>query len=152
MFKWIGIASMGGMLLSYTLGCSVYLTLLLYVLRTSTMNCTKALTSSQLYDCVSSTERGRFTFLESVNMFSWSGSAAAGGYLVGEIGIVGNFAATGTMQMLATLPLIMLFGLPSEGEQAERKRASGSRRRASSSSRRRREDSRGSLSEPLIKK
>ena len=153
LFKWVGITSMGFMLLSYDRNCSVYLTLFLYVLRTTTMNCTKALTSSQLYDCVKKSERGRFTFLESVNMFSWSGSAAVGGYLVGEIGIVGNFLVTGTMQLAATMPLLALFGLPSEGEQAERRRGSSGRRkrRRGSSAKGWREGEGRGLSEPLIK-
>jgi MFS family permease len=99
MFKWIGISSMAAMLLCYHYELNVYIVLFFYLLRTTTMNCNKALTTSQLYDHVPRSERGRFTVLESINMFSWSGSAAVGGVLVGKIGIVGNFIATGSLQV-----------------------------------------------------
>ena len=148
-FKWVGIASMAAMLLAYTRGASVYLVLALYLLRTVTMNCTKALTSSQLYDCVKKEERGKFTVLESVNMFSWSGSAAVGGFLVGEIGIVGNFAVTGTLQFVSTLPLLLLFGLASEEAQSDERKSLKRRSESQASSGQRKQEE---LEEPLLGK
>ena len=41
-------------------------------------------------------------------MFSWSGSAALGGYLVGVIGMVPLFCTTAGIQFLASFPLLAL--------------------------------------------
>ncbi|GMH71916.1 hypothetical protein TrST_g1492 [Triparma strigata] len=125
-FKWIGISNMMLMILAYKHDLGTPLILTFYLLRTTTMNCTSALTKSQLYDYVKKKERGRFTVLESVNMFSWSGSAALGGVLVERIGIINNFIVTGSLQFVATIPLLFLFGLPSEVEQRDRRVSVGS--------------------------
>lgn len=61
-------------------------------------------------DNVPQEERGKWSALESVNMFSWSGSAALGGVLVGAVGLLPLFVATGCVQLTATLALIALFG------------------------------------------
>ena len=87
-----------------------------YLLRTSFMNATSALTKSVLMDAVPKHERAKWSALESVNMFSWSGSAAIGGLLVGYKGIIFNFLVTGSVQFLATLPLVLLFSR--EGREA----------------------------------
>jgi hypothetical protein len=85
------------------------LTCLLFVLRTSFMNCTQALTKSMLMDAVPSYERGRWSALEGLNSASWSGSAFVGGLFVARFGMVSIFYATATLQFLSTLPLIPLF-------------------------------------------
>ena len=72
------------------------------------MNSTSALTKSVLMDNIPKEERGKWSAMESVNMFSWSGSAALGGLLVGYEGIVFNFCVTACFQLLATLPLAAL--------------------------------------------
>ena len=59
-------------------------------------------------DNVPPSERGRWAALESLNMFSWSGSAALGGYLVGWIGMVPLFCMTAGIQFLGTFPLVRL--------------------------------------------
>ena len=50
----------------------------LYLVRTWVMNCTSGLTKSILNDYVSKKRRAKWNGLESVNIFSWSGSAALG--------------------------------------------------------------------------
>jgi len=84
----------------------------LYVLRTSFMNAPGSLTRSVLMDHVPKQERAKWSSLESVNMFSWAGSAAIGGILVDWEGILFNFTATAFLQIFATVPLILalLFG------------------------------------------
>jgi MFS family permease len=109
MYKWVGILCMFTMLLSYHFGVSVWVTCTLYILRTSFMNSTSALTKSVLMDSVPRSERGKWSALESVNMFSWSGSAALGGILVSIEGIMFNFCVTASIQLLATFPLVALF-------------------------------------------
>jgi hypothetical protein len=64
-----------------------------------------------LMDNVPSHERGRWSALESVNMFSWSGSAALGGVLVGWVGIVPLFAITASIQFVSSLVVVSLFGV-----------------------------------------
>lgn len=82
----------------------------LYLLRTSMVNAPGALTRSVLMDNVPKEERGKWSALESVNMFSWSGSAAIGGILVGMKGISFNFNFTAYVQLFATIPLMFLCG------------------------------------------
>ena len=107
--KWIGIALMIAMMVAYLSGLSKATVCALYVLRTAFMNSTGALTRSTLMDHVPSSERGKWSALESVNMFSWSGSAALGGVLVGICGLLPVFGVTAFLQFVATWPLMMLF-------------------------------------------
>ena len=108
--KWIGICLMFGMIASYSLGAPRWLVCTFYILRTGSMNSTGALTRSVLMDNVPKEERGKWSALESVNMFSWSGSACIGGILIGFVGILPLFAVTAAIQFFATLPLLVLAG------------------------------------------
>lgn len=85
-----------------------WLICVIYILRTGFMNSTSPLTKSLLMDSVPAQERGRWTALESVNTFSWSGSAFLGGVLVQVDGILFNFIITATLQFLATIPIVLL--------------------------------------------
>lgn len=80
----------------------------LLVFRTAFMNSTSALTKSVLMDHVPNNERAKWSALESFNMFSWSGSAALGGILVDHHGILFNFCITASLQLVATLPHLLL--------------------------------------------
>jgi len=108
-FKWTGVTCMLVMVASYVCHLPTWSICLFFLLRTSFMNATSALTKSVLMDAVPKNERGKWSALESVNMFSWSGSAALGGLLVGYKGIIFNFLVTGSIQFLATFPLVLLF-------------------------------------------
>jgi MFS family permease len=108
-FKWMGVLLMFALIASYQSGQPRWLTCLLYVVRTAFMNSTGALTRSVLMDHVPKSERGRWAALESLNMFSWSGSALLGGFLVGYIGMVPLFATTAIIQFMGTFPLMALF-------------------------------------------
>ena len=107
-FKWIGILLMYAMVAVHESGQPRWLVCTIYVLRTAFMNSTGALTRSVLMDNVPTKERARWAALESLNMFSWSGSAALGGVLVGYTGLVPLFCITASIQFLATFPLIFL--------------------------------------------
>eukprot|EP00980_Cylindrotheca_fusiformis_P031284 scaffold26122_cov127-Cylindrotheca_fusiformis.AAC.3 len=111
--KWIGITfmlAMVGITKATTSddrrATAVICTML--VLRTAFMNSTSALTKSVLMDHVPSNERAKWSALESLNMFSWSGSAALGGILVDYRGILFNFCITAALQFVATFPHILL--------------------------------------------
>lgn len=106
--KWGGIACMTLLVVFSRFGFPSWMICVVYVLRTGLMNSTTPLTKSILMDSVPTHERGRWSALESVNMFSWSGSAAIGGILVSFDGLLFNFSVTATMQFLATIPVIAL--------------------------------------------
>jgi MFS family permease len=111
-FKWMGILLMLLMIAAYSVfQASPWLVCLLFIIRTGFMNSCGALTRSMLMDNVPSHERGRWSALESVNMFSWSGSAALGGVLVGWVGIVPLFAITASIQFVSSLVVVSLFGV-----------------------------------------
>ena len=107
-FKWIGIALMYTLVVIYRAETTRWLVATIYIVRTAFINSTGALTRSVLMDHVPPSERGRWAALESLNMFSWSGSAALGGYLVGYIGMIPLFCTTAAIQFLATMPLVVL--------------------------------------------
>jgi predicted MFS family arabinose efflux permease len=108
-FKWIGISFMLLMILAYMSNLPTWAVCILYILRTSFMNATGGLTKSVLMDNVPQEERGKWSALESVNMFSWSGSAALGGVLVGTVGLIPLFVVTAGVQLTATFALIAMF-------------------------------------------
>jgi MFS family permease len=109
-FKWVGLSFMLLMILAYCLNLPTWSVCILYILRTAFMNATGGLTKSVLMDNVPQEERGKWSALESVNMFSWSGSAALGGVLVGTVGLIPLFLVTASVQWTATLALVALFG------------------------------------------
>ena len=110
---------MNNMPFGLTPSTSVRLTCLLYVFRTIFMNCTSGLTKGVLMDSVPREERGKWSALESFNTASWSGSSFVGGILVGMYGISVNFYVTSIMQLVATIPLMLLFNKVSHREQAK---------------------------------
>jgi hypothetical protein len=84
----------------------------LYLLRTWLMNCTSGLTKSVLNDYISKRNRAKWNALESLNLFSWSGSSMLGGYLIKELGFNTTFLITAGLQacsiacLLPLLPLV----------------------------------------------
>ena len=116
-FKWIGVLCFVSMIIAYKYRLSNVLISLMWIGRTSLMNSCSALTKSIIMDAVPQRERGKWSALESVNMFSWSGSAFLGGILVGEEGIIFNFTLTCCMQAIAVLPLLYISRMvPAEGD------------------------------------
>ena len=78
----------------------------LYLVRTWLMNCTSGLTKSVLNDYVRTRHRSKWNALESLNLFSWSGSAALGGYLIDHIGYQHTFLVTAGLQLCAAMCLV----------------------------------------------
>ena len=108
LFKWTGISLMIAMVVLYLRKWPAAAICVVLVFRTAFMNSTSALTKSVLMDAVPKQERAKWSALESLNMFSWSGSAALGGVLVGWRGIIFNFCVTAGLQLVATIPLLVL--------------------------------------------
>lgn len=98
----------------------------LYLLRTWLMNCCAGLTRSVLNDYVRKSERARWNAAESVNLFSWSGSAALGGYLIDRHGYRATFLATASVQFTAALILgsIVFLVTPERESRSAARRAS----------------------------
>lgn len=117
--KWIGILLMFTMVAAFKQGLSRWIICTMFVFRTAFMNSPAALTKSVLMDSVPKAERAKWASLESVNMFSWSGSAFLGGILVEHFGILSNFTVTAGLQFVATLPLLLLsfYGKQEEDEE-----------------------------------
>lgn len=107
-FKWVGISLMLAMVVSYLCHWPVWITCTILTWRTAFMNSPSALTRSVLMDHAPKSERAKWSALESLNMFSWSGSAVIGGILVDKEGIVFNFCTTAGLQFFATIPLVIL--------------------------------------------
>jgi len=107
-YKWTGVAFMAGMIAAYHWNLPCALVCAFFVLRTSFVNATSALTKSVLMDSVPKEERGKWSSLESINMFGWSGSAILGGILVGKKGLIFNFIVTAIIQLIATFPILTL--------------------------------------------
>jgi Major Facilitator Superfamily len=108
-FKWVGIAFMVLLIVSYNLRVPTWLICVIYVVRSGFMNSTSALTRSVLMDHVPSCERGKWSAIESINMFSWSGSAAIGGLIIAKMGsLLPLFGITALVQFVASLCLLPL--------------------------------------------
>jgi MFS family permease len=108
-FKWVGIAFMVLLIVSYHLRVPSWLVCVIYVVRSGFMNSTSALTRSVLMDHVPSCERGKWSAIESINMFSWSGSAAIGGLIIAKMGsLLPLFGITALVQFVASLCLLPL--------------------------------------------
>jgi hypothetical protein len=117
-FKWVGAVLMALMVASREPWRAPRLvTCLLYVVRSGFMNSTGALTRSVLMDHVPPCRRGRWAAVESVNMFSWSGSAALGGLVIARLGSpLPLFGITALVQFAASLFLIPLLDLDDDDE------------------------------------
>lgn len=104
----------------------------MYLVRTWLMNSTVGLTKSVLNDFVAKRHRAKWNAVESINMFSWSGSAVLGGYLVDWHGYRTTFLMTALLQACAAAMLIpLLFLVPVESfgtkKAAEPKVSAGTR-------------------------
>jgi len=134
LFKWIGLVLMLLLILSTHHDLPTWIICCCYIVRTVFMNSTTPLTKSVLMDAVPKETRGKWSAIESVSMFSWSGSAFLGGLLVGWEGLLFNFTCTAAIQFCATMPLVMILlltGDPIEEEQQQIQRSSSRRSRRS---------------------
>ncbi|ORC88150.1 uncharacterized protein TM35_000182070, partial [Trypanosoma theileri] len=53
----------------------------IFIIRNSTMNCTRGVTRSVIMDCVRKESRAKWSAFESFSSFTWAGSAVIGGYV-----------------------------------------------------------------------
>jgi hypothetical protein len=108
LFHWAFVTLLGGMLYCYLQGMSMWVVCGLYIAHASLMNSTCALSRSIMLSTIPEEEVHKWTIAQRIQLFLWSGGAALGGILVGHQGIVFNFYATAALQLVATLPLVLL--------------------------------------------
>ncbi len=104
----LGAALLISMVICYQSKLPASLISILFILSSAISISADGLTRSVIMDSVPPQERAKWSAVESVNMFGWSGSAALGGFLVGWFGIVYNFYITASFQTLATIPLFLV--------------------------------------------
>jgi MFS family permease len=92
----------------------------IFLARTGLMNATYPLSRSVLSDYVAKSRRARWNALESVTAMSWSGSAAAGGWIIERRGYSAAFGITAAMQGAALLGFALLLPLVPRREGAVR--------------------------------
>jgi Major Facilitator Superfamily len=78
LFRCIGIAS----LLIFSFMRSSVLVSIVYVMRSAFANASRPLTLSIMMDVVRAKNRGKWSAVESLTMFTWTGSAMLGGFLI----------------------------------------------------------------------
>jgi MFS family permease len=83
----------------------------IYVVRTVFMNSTSPLIRSIVMDYSPKHNRGKWSSIESITSFGWSGSAYIGGILTDKYGYGGSFLGTAILQFLAGLILCFLLPL-----------------------------------------
>ena len=91
--------------------------LVVYIARSWLMNCHSGLTKSLVNDFVLKRHRGFWNSLESINAFSWCGSAMLGGFLVRMYTYETTFLITAALQGLSIVPIFVLLRIvPAEVE------------------------------------
>lgn len=91
----------------------------IHLSRMAFANCTRPLLRSVLNEFVAKRHRGKVNAIDSVRTFSWSGSAALGGFLIEKYGFEGTFMITAMVKIVSFVPLIFLLRFVSDGIGAE---------------------------------
>lgn len=89
-----------------TPGTATAVLVAVHLTRMAAANCSSPLLRSVLNQFVPKRHRGKVNAVDSVKMFSWSGSAALGGILVERLGFEGTFLVTAAIKLTAILPLL----------------------------------------------
>jgi MFS family permease len=110
-FKTPGIALLFWLALDQAMWKQPWTVALVFLSRTAVMNACYPLSRSVLSDYVAKARRARWNALEAVTAMSWSGSAAAGGWLIQTRGYGAAFLATAVLQAVALLGQLLLLPL-----------------------------------------
>ena len=74
------------------------------------MNCQAALMQTVLMDYTKKEERARWSSLQTITQFGWSGSAMLGGWLLDHYGFEITFIITASLQLTGTILMSTLLG------------------------------------------
>jgi len=108
LFHFLGTATLFGLCVAKPL----YLALPLYFLRGALMNAKQPIQQAITMDLVTSDMYGRWSSIQSIAGFSWSGSAFIGGWVAQSAGYRASFAVTAVVYTVAGLllfPLMWIF-------------------------------------------
>ena len=83
----------------------------IYLARTAAMNSSYPIQRAILMDVVASADRGKWSSLENLTSFTWTGSAALGGWLVEKHGFGFSFLITAVIYMAGCVPLCLVVPL-----------------------------------------
>jgi hypothetical protein len=108
MFHWTFVLFLLSMVHCFDIGVSTTVVVALYLLHASLMNSTCSLSRSIMTSVLPEEDVCKWTVAEPVQLLLWSGGAALGGVLVGRNGILFCFYATSGLQLIASLPLLIL--------------------------------------------
>ncbi|KAI3433329.1 hypothetical protein D9Q98_003147 [Chlorella vulgaris] len=86
-----------------------------HLLRMAFANATRPLMRSVLMDFVPRQYRGKVNAVDSIRTFSWSGSAALGGFLIERIGFRRTFLVTAGIKTAVLVPLFFLLAYVPDG-------------------------------------
>jgi MFS family permease len=110
-FKTPGIALLFWLALDQAMWKQPWTVALVFLSRTAVMNACYPLSRSVLSDYVAKARRARWNALEAVTAMSWSGSAAAGGWIIQTRGYGAAFLATAVLQAVALAGQLLLLPL-----------------------------------------
>ena len=79
------------------------LAIAVYLLRTALMNAGQPIDRAILMDVVAARDRGKWSSVENLTSFTWTGSAVLGGFLVQRFSFRTTFFITGCLYVLGTL-------------------------------------------------
>ena len=83
----------------------------IYLIRTAAMNSSYPIQRAILMDVVASCDRGKWSSLENLTSFTWTGSAAFGGWLVEKHGFGFSFLITAIIYIVGCIPLALVIPL-----------------------------------------
>ena len=98
-------------LFGLSLPSPAYVAVPLYLLRTAAMNASYPTQRAIMMDVVPKKQRGRWNALENVTSFTWTGSAALGGWLVDRYDYTFTFRITAFIYVAGTALLLLLVPL-----------------------------------------
>jgi hypothetical protein len=106
--QWAFVGILLAMTYSYQQGMSVWIVSAAYLGQTFLMNSSTALTQSILWSTVSEKPAQKSFISEMFQLLFWSVGAAVGGYLVRTKGLLVAFEATAVLQLVASIPIMLL--------------------------------------------
>merc|ERR1719384_841568 len=113
LFHFLGTATLFALCVAKPL----YLALPLYFLRGALMNAKGPITQAITMDLVTTEMRGRWSSIQSIAGFSWSGSAFIGGWVAQSAGYRASFAVTAVVYTISGLMFVpTVFMFPNERE------------------------------------
>ncbi|KAL3911848.1 MAG: hypothetical protein SGILL_007123, partial [Bacillariaceae sp.] len=109
LFQWTFVIVMLSMIIGQANGLSTCGVCILFVMHGSLMNSTSALTKMTLSQNASAETIQRWRVADKLQMVLWAFGALIGGYIAGQFGMTIIFFATGALQLVASIPLVLLF-------------------------------------------